>query len=385
MTLTVRCKCGKRLRLSEKAAGRTVACPHCRRSFRIPADRFRAAGRQSTPDDPAAGAPPPRPMELDVGPSPSPVADAGSNLELLDDFATDADVASPSGPPPPPRVVTIETETELDYAAGDTKRATGTDDAVQGPHRGYWADVLASLAYPFWSIGNGMNFIGIVVLVALMKLLPFVLAIPCYGLILGLIGFVFMFGWWCAFNLSVTRDTSAGSDDMPGLMMRDGIIEDILKPAFLYIGAHAVCLGPAALLSIAIAAGWVPSGAAFAVPFIIALGVFLIPITLLLFSMGAVAAAFRVDLVMTTIARTILPYLAMWGMLLVVTVARLASVAPDVLIDLGLEALVPSSLAAGFLGGMFLVIADVYFTIVSMRFIGLYYLHFKRRFAFTFE
>ena len=232
MTLTVRCKCGKRLRLSEKAAGRTVACPHCRRAFRIPADRFRSAGRQSTPDDPAGGAPPPRPMELDVGPSPSPVADAGSNLQLLDDFATDADVASPPETASPPRVVTIETETELDYAAGDTKRATGTDDAVQGPHRGYWADAVASLAYPFWSIGNGMNFIGIVVLVALMQLLPFVMVIPCYGQILGLIAIVFIIGWLCAFYLSVTRDTAAGSDDMPGLMIRDGVIEDVLRPAF---------------------------------------------------------------------------------------------------------------------------------------------------------
>jgi len=31
------------------------------------------------------------------------------------------------------------------------------------------------------------------------------------------------------------------------------------------------------------------------------------------------------------------------------------------------------------------MIASVYFTIVSMRVIGLYYLHFKHRFAFTFE
>lgn len=41
MALRVKCKCGKALKVSSKLADRKMACPHCKRPFRIPAAKFR--------------------------------------------------------------------------------------------------------------------------------------------------------------------------------------------------------------------------------------------------------------------------------------------------------------------------------------------------------
>lgn len=65
MTFRVKCKCGRILNVPSKLAGRKLACPNCKKPFRLPANRFR-----TTPvDKPAIN---PEPAELDVASDPSP-------------------------------------------------------------------------------------------------------------------------------------------------------------------------------------------------------------------------------------------------------------------------------------------------------------------------
>ena len=75
----------------------------------------------------------------------------------------------------------------------------------------------------------------------------------------------------------------------------------------------------------------------------------------------------------------------MWLMLMLVTIIYLTPVAGSALAQVGLRALAIDTTAFGLGGEVVFQVLDVYLTIVSMRLIGLYYLHFKKRFAIRME
>jgi hypothetical protein len=93
----------------------------------------------------------------------------------------------------------------------------------------------------------------------------------------------------------------------------------------------------------------------------------------------------RPDLVFLTIIRTILPYLSVWLMLLLVLTARMAATSSALLAKVGLGQIIPDLTELGVVGGLVLQAIETYLMIVSMRIVGLYYLHFKKRFAIGME
>jgi hypothetical protein len=117
------------------------------------------------------------------------------------------------------------------------------------------------------------------------------------------------------------------------------------------------------------------------------LGIFLWPMMLILFALHSLNSLARLDLVFLTIARTFAAYLAIWLLLLLVAVLMYLPAALWLLSLLNVQTITQPV----FLQGRDIVIKiglalfQTYLMLVAMRIIGLYYLHFKRRFAIVME
>jgi len=363
VALRVKCKCGKVLKIPSRLAGKAAACPHCKKKYRIP----------SEPD--------PQPSHLDLDLLANLPADPPANPHGIE-LETNA-----GGELEPPSAVAVDTDApiKLGYAREHgTPEASGSRlrDAILDPRRTFWADAIGSFIYP---IRNGENIVTLIFILFISAVQEFIPSFGCLGLVCSGI----IFGWLAALYFSVIQITATGSDDLPGIRMEDGFYEDIIKPAFLYIGAIAVVLSPSVLLTIAIALGWVPQSMGAMLPFWIAAGIFLLPITLLLFAFDAPGMIFRLDLIVSTIWRTILPYLAIWLLLSAVGIGLLVTAASSSIVDSFMpQFLLNTSIKQAAIGLSLKVALNMigtYLTIVAMRAIGLYYLHFKKRFTIVME
>ncbi len=204
-----------------------------------------------------------------------------------------------------------------------------------------------------------------------------------YAFPVGLVLQFIIYGWLAAVYLSVVQDTAAGLEDMPGIKMEQGFIDDIFKPALKFFAATVLAYLPAALFVLFILAG-------ASLPFIlfpvsIVLGVFFWPMIILMFAFGAQETLVRVDLIIGTLLRTLLPYLATWLLLLLVGCMVMATYLAELLARFGLDVAFFDFSGAGLAVKVTVTIVETYLTIVAMRFIGLYYLHFKHRFTFKME
>lgn len=359
MALRVKCKCGKVLKIPSRLAGKVAACPQCKRKYRIPAE------------------PDPQPSHLDLDllagmPVKSPSSTHGIELET-----------NSAGDVEPPSAIAVDTEApiKLGYARDQDKpttRGNRLGDTIEGPKRSFWADALGSFIYPVRNVSNGVVCGFILIVSSVAVLLQF-------AGIFGLIGTFIINAWLAALYFSIIQDTASGSDDLPNLIGGNGMMDDLFLPSFKFIGAVAVVLGPAAILSICVGLGWVPASLRVMGIMWFVAGVFILPISLLLFAFDAPGAIFRLDLIITTVFRTLLPYLAMWLILLAVaTFYGLTFLAPD-LIEFKRPGsggkLIETHIGVGFL----LRMLGTFLALIAMRVIGLYYLHFKKRFAFDLE
>lgn len=390
--LRIKCKCGKLLGIPAGLAGRKVLCPGCKRAYRVP----EAANAVSVA--PAATIDPPLDLSsIDATSTPS-------ELNLLDGI----ELEKPSGPvcpgckKPQPSGAKICVACGIDLATGKSilskKEAAAQElgyarkggrpstspssrDVISGPSRGYWADAINSFVYPIWSLNNGVTFFVLVLVVSLRAFLGTI------G-ILGILGAIIISGWLSSLYFSVVQETASGSRDLPGIKMEDGVIEDIIKPLFKYIGAIACALLPTALYLILLATGVVPDFMQSGIIMLIwlAAGIFAWPFFMMLFAFNALGSIFRIDLMVTTVFKTFLPYCALWLMLLLVGFGSLFPIIGVGLFAAGFDIDLPElSLGATLLANMAEDSIGLYLTIVAMRQIGLYYLHFKSRFTFLFE
>jgi len=341
-----------------------VACPLCKRKYRIPA--------------PAKVVVEPRPANLDDDLLKSAPADpraAAIGIELEPSV-----VARPESPP---AAVPVDGEgsVQLGYAADQEKRKAADGrlgDVVSGPKRGFWADAVLSFVYPVQDVSTAITCALILAFSSMVVLLRL-------AGIFGLIGIFLVDGWLASMFFSIIQNTAAGSDDMPNLTVKNGVMDDIIIPGIMFFGAVMVVLTPALILMVVRLGGLVPASWGLMGLLWLAAGIFILPISLLLFAFDAPRMIFRLDLMITTVFRTLLPYLAMWLILLVVAALYGVTALAPGLIEFNKPGsggkAVETHLALGFLMRML----QTYATIVAMRVIGLYYLHFKKRFAFVLE
>jgi hypothetical protein len=116
-----------------------------------------------------------------------------------------------------------------------------------------------------------------------------------------------------------------------------------------------------------------------------ALGVFIFPLFLLIIALGSTDSLVRADLICVTIVRTILPYIAMWLTLIVVYLVKIVPAVGTLLMQLGVQITLPTMPEFGWVGVVAIQVVNVYMALVAMRIIGVYYLHFHRRFALVIE
>lgn len=413
MALRVKCKCGKVITVPSKLADQKLACPACQKPFRVSREKFEAAAAKAGASAPARPASSPSAPRVE---SRKPVAAAVAAADDLGGLTPppDMEIADLSGTiglsaidiPMSPQIATngvqcpscqrrlpadtkicidcgihletgkkIATSAAVGYARGKAGSAAG--QAVKG---GFWANSIRSFAYPVISGGN-------VVTLCILLVVSAVSIVLQYAGGLGLIGRFFIFGWLCAAYLSVIQDTASGSEDLPGIKMEDGILDDIVKPALKYVGAMAVAMAPAAAYLIAIGMDALPEWMVnpIAVFLWIGMGIFVWPVFIMLFAFNALNMIFRLDLIVVTIVRTFGAYLSLWLMLLVVGLCLFIPPLVPFLSSAGLIKELPSFLTEGLVFEFVLNAFQVYLTIVSMRMIGLYYLHFKQRFALELE
>jgi len=400
MAIRVKCKCGKSLKVSSKHADKKLACPGCRRPFRIPASKFAAAAAKQS--SAKSGAPAPRTAVAASGaaaksaaPLPASLDDElaslGSGLigfsqsDVLTELAGDAAHAASESAPVP---VVVKTAAPVDVGYAADQRAAAAErrlsDPVSGPTRGFWADAFISFVYPVKSSSNVIMFMMISVVGLLEHLIAMVAG--CFLLIVVLA----IKGWFASLYFSVIQDTAAGSEDLPGFRVEGGLFESIIRPAFRFVCAGGIVLIPCMVLGALAAFRITPPSINSLMPLWFLGGIFLAPISFLLFALESASAIFRIDLILTTIARTILPYLAIWLMLAIVMIAMIVvGAGGGFLIELlfpgGFLAKSIADFVASTVAGIAISLFGIYLMLVAMRIIGLYYLHFKKRFAFELE
>lgn len=388
MAIRVRCKCGKSLKISSKLADTKIACPACARSFRIPAEKFSPASQCPRGEPALSDAAAPAPMSLDdeLAASVSGPIDFSQSdvLNLLEDDPVPAggDAAA---------LTVLDAPQQMAYAADPTAKiaaARRPTDPIAGPQRGFWADVGVSFIYPVKGVSN-MITLAVIFFVSAIGDLVSQIQMGLLGLFIRFACFVVIGGWFASVYFAVIQETATSSEDLPGLSLEDGWWDGILVPAFRFVGAMGLVLLPAMLLVLLSAMGRVPSSIASLAPIWFFGGVFLLPMSLMLFSFQAGATMLRIDLVLVTIAKTILPYLSIWGILLfvscVIALARGGATVLGQLIGVSMSSISAGGFLGGLAGRILLSWVGVYFTLVGMRTIGLYYLHFKRRFVFVME
>ncbi|MBN2560041.1 MAG: hypothetical protein JXQ75_03830 [Phycisphaerae bacterium] len=404
MALRVKCKCGRSLKISSKLAGKKLTCPGCGRPFRIPAERFKATAvaakrRPAKPPTPASLATP-APAELDLQPAnldldvPPLAADfnapGGAEHSTSDIFGGSDHLVVDEGAPLPAAPVTAIVAETVGYAHDPSKRRSYggnvTDDVIQGPKRGFWADAFLSFVYPVLSVGNATNFAGTAIIALIITVIPVGIAImPCLFIAPGLTAMLILCGYVWGAYLSALRATASGTADMPGIKFADGVYEDAIKPFFKYLGAYAVAFAPVVALAIGFACNWLPPSLSWLLLIWILAGLFFVPMSLVLFALDAMGMLARLDLIFLTIIRTFLPYLSIWLMFILVGLASFIPLAGYILMNLGIQATLPEIPEVGLIGTLLFEVLDVYVTLVAMRIIGLYYLHFKKRFAIVME
>ncbi len=405
MALRIRCRCGKALKISSKLAGKTVQCPACHAPFSISAERFRAAESlsksppvsgdtpSSTPKSQndaiplADDSPPPRPViELETNPEPAALddmlfADAHSQSDILDLKPT----LELESTPLPATPVTDEPTFDVGYAR-DTAKAEGATrfNTVIAPQRPFKEDALLAFSYPVMNTDNAVRYGVMCISLAVPYAFFQLVAIPCLGLLVGGL----LMCWIMSVFLNVISETGRGSDDLPTDTFSGGMYDSFLAPALNFIGAFALVLAPWVALIITGYLGLLPKFFLQLAPVWMSAGIFLFPMSLMLFAFEAPSVLLRPQLVISTIASTFLPYLAIWGLLLIVSAIWSVVFASNLIVSYlpGLSGL--NTLATYFnspVGAVLALFFEIYVMLVAMRLVGLYYLHFKKRFAFQME
>ncbi|MCC7290925.1 MAG: hypothetical protein IT449_02550 [Phycisphaerales bacterium] len=361
MTL-VACSCGAKYKVPEEKLGKTAKCAKCGHALLL-----------RRPDEAV---------------EPIPLASSGG---LLDDEIASAAQRSIEAP----RGMKDSHEAKFDARPEDFGYApVAGSRGVAGRRRtgNFFNDVVWTLLF-FTNPHNLAVMIGVWIIMGLLRF-------ALFGGFLAILAFIVVKGWYAAFKFSIIAAAANGEDDLP--RMGDGFDDfwdGVLLPLFRYIAASLL-----AMLPIFIYLVWVFSRFETADglmlkdyfigawryddygPFLdstealvvgglacMLAGMFMWPMFMLVAGLGGVAALVRLDLMFTTIVRTFPIYLLV--VVLVFGSFALGGLAAALLSATGKAPL----LLMGALVGMM----DVYLTIVAMRVIGLYYHHYKKRFAWS--
>jgi predicted Zn finger-like uncharacterized protein len=363
-------QCGKKYKVPENAAGKKVRCKNCQHVSRVPQDDTTIPLAEEPDFFSQAAAAAER-------------ASATASMASLSATGLDSDAVSP----------------EVDRSAAEDAEyyvRTGREEDLRPGTRSFWGDVVWS--FLFITQPNNIIMFGFIWIIFLIREVVGIIGlVGCLRVVIDLI----LTGWIYAYYLNCIKEMASGEDDLPKLTLTDGWLDDIIIPFFQYIGTWAVLMLPAVIYVIAVGVaakgglllalltlngtGFTAIAGAVLVPLLIlvGLGLFLWPIVILAVALGGLTTVYRVDLILATVFRTLLPYLATF---LLVVAASVAQVVVNVAIASGGASNTTTLLSANKVVLMLLGLgATAYFNLATMRIVGLYYRHFKHRFAWTWE
>lgn len=343
------CECGAKYRFAESAIGRRAKCKKCGTSFLLAPNS--SGTTISVAKDPA---PPPSVSRPPVTRARITTEDRGSA-------------------PPPVIPSPLETLSPPLFVKAD-------------PSRGYVSSILWTLVFPS-TPHNLATFIALWLALTMGPLVPFI------GFFIGL----FLLFWYAAFCFLVVSSAAAGDSDLPRVGFSGDVVEEYLYPALRWSVSWMVVMFPAGLylaflswqgnsppwqavpMKLADVKDSIAGGLDPALLILVGLGFAAWPITILCIALGGVGAALRVDLTFRTVVRTVDTYLI--TLLLLSGALGLAAVTGDLLEKtLTRKGGPPGGGAMSYFLGVGI---ELYCSIVLMRMIGLYYHHFKSRFAWS--
>jgi len=370
--------CHTRYNVPATAAGKRTTCKKCGAAFRVPA---------AAP--PPAAVPPHAPAV--------PNSDLGlGDLEALAGGQA-IEMERPAAAPAP-------------FAAGaDEHRASGRSSAVSASApvgRAHSDPGVSAYGHYLRDVGQSLLFIRKPKNVGLFIVLWLVLLVREFlqtaagmtgvmGLGFCAMGWLVLSGWYMAFQMNLVTWAAGGDEELPNLTVEDGWWDGILIPFFRLLTTYIVVLLPALVYWIVLYRRMnetfmanlgggtpVPASATMAILVMLVLaGMCAWPMLVLVVSVGgSVRGMLQLDLILETVFKSLPAYL--------LTVVA-------VYVTLGLRglvwALVWSKLSAKvdwsndwasivLLPAVFIAI-NLYFEIASLRAVGLYYRHFKHRFA----
>jgi len=256
--------------------------------------------------------------------------------------------------------------------------------------RSYASDVLWTFLFPT-TISNLITWVAIWIAMSLTEL-------ACFFWPLQLV----VFAWYSAFRFAVIESAAGGETEIPFYSFSKDFVAETIASFFKWIGSWAVVMLPAMAYLIYIAytgavsgqqvfdcltGGLVtllqPGNISLAIlPLLVVIGVFLWPMVVLCVALGGFESLYRLDLIILTIIKSIGPYiLTIVLMFLAVVAQEQLQTVTGVAIAGRTAPTVSGVLGSGMLLAILAIGLEVYFDIVLMRLIGMYYHHFKHRFA----
>lgn len=346
-TIPVRCECGERFRVAAAMQGMTVRCRRCRQMVAVP--------RRDAPDADA------------------PLHDAADGRPRLEVVKPIKCYQCHAVMPPD-----IEACPRCGYNRFTRSFVPAEEYLIpERPvepsvgNRTFWMDALAS----FFVFTDSDN----------MVTLLFVALIALVGAVGGWFHFGIMIivnGWLFAYYISVLEHTAGDDEDLPALTLIDGWLDGIVRPCVFFIGSWLGVFLPAIVFGLfarvglgdfvnAILAGhisvrlWILAG-------LFAFGTFCWPAAILLMCTTSGFMVLRVDLWVRAVLQGFNAYLLMWFILFLVVVAQFA-------IGMVVGGAFAITGRTALRVGLFGAVISAYGWVVSMRIIGLYYVHFKDR------
>ena len=210
------------------------------------------------------------------------------------------------------------------------------------------------------------------------------------------IGSLVVMAWYMSFQLNIVLGAAAGDEELPTLSLTGGWWEDVTLPFIRMCAVTVVAWLPALAYLVTTGLlqtmGGLPSLAGgpgggmqiLSTPeltiagLLLAAGYFLWPMLILVVAVGGAGSLIRVDLMVQTIAKSLMAYLLVAALALAANGVQFVGqwLTDDLL---GEE----SSLSAILVCIAVRMAIGLYCMIISMRAIGLYYHHFKHRFAWS--
>ena len=351
----VRCQCGQAVNVTTEQIGKVLACPHCKKRFKVTAPR--TAETQDTNQRGFTFIEDRDSSHVSMARSNRTTRCARCNASLSDN----AEICVHCG--------------HVNASHGPSK-STIPQDSESEPrnktsHASGIGSYLRSCAKSLLVITDIGNFITIILVMILMAMNS---ALTMLGFSCVLIfPMVILTGILSAFFFNVVVNASNGDDDLPEIGLSGDWFDDIIIPFVKFLTTCLITLAPLQIYRSIVGDNAVTSEGAF---LMLGIGVFLWPIIILTFAIGGLTCLVRPDRMLATIFRTFVPY-----------VFTCAALAGAIGISWGLKsALKPVAASMGGNGWAIMTIlsvVDVYCMVVAMQCIGLYYHHFKDRFAWN--